>query len=195
MRSVFGAAVAAAMVACSAVGANAQSGGYVWQGPYVGGNLGYQSGAVSNNPTRPSGGEFGIQGGYSWQSGRFVFGTETDMQVSGADDVFAPWKFSNPWFGTLRGRGGVTFNNILLYGTAGLAYGALRAQSTTTGIVESKSSLGWAAGAGVEVGLASNWRARAEYLYIDLSDRPYSVTGANHGLATSLLRMGVNYRF
>jgi len=38
---------------------------------------------------------------------------------------FAPWQFSNPWFGTLRGRAGVAVGNVLIFGTAGLAYGSL----------------------------------------------------------------------
>ena len=59
------------------------------------------------------------------QFGQFVFGAETDLQVSGADDTFASWKFSNPWFGTLRGRAGVAMNNVMFYGTLGLAYGTL----------------------------------------------------------------------
>ena len=74
----------------------------------------------------PSGFAGGLQAGYNVQHGAFVFGAETDIQFSGADDRFAPWKFSNPWFGTLRGRGGYAFNNILFYGTVGLAYGTLR---------------------------------------------------------------------
>ena len=42
--------------------------------------------------------------------------------LSGADDTISPFEFSNPWFGTLRARGGVALNNVLLYGTGGLAY-------------------------------------------------------------------------
>ena len=118
-----------------------------------------------------------------------------DIQLSGAEDTFAPWKFSNPWFGTVRGRAGFAMSNILLYGTAGLAYGSLRAQSTLTGASETKTLPGWAIGAGVEVALNTNWSARAEYLYVDLSERSYSLTGTNNGFETSLLRFGVNYRF
>lgn len=169
--------------------------GYFWQGPYVGANLGYQWGSTSNSPTEPSGVAGGIQGGYNWQIGQFVFGGETDLQLSDADDVFAPWKFSNPWFGTLRARAGWAMNNVLFYGTVGLAYGTLKAQGTLTGISESRTDIGWAAGAGLEVGLTGNWTARAEYLYVDLGERSYSLTGANHGVDSSLLRFGVNYRF
>ena len=169
--------------------------GYYWQGPYVGANLGYQWGSVKNAGNDPSGVTGGIQGGYNWQVGQFVFGGETDLQFSDADDRFAGWKFSNPWFGTLRARGGYAMNNILLYGTVGLAYGTLRAQNLATGIEESRTSIGWAAGAGLEVALMGNWSAKAEYLYVDLNDRSFNLTGANHGIDSSVLRFGVNYRF
>ena len=99
---------------------------YSWAGPYLGGNLGYAWGSVDNNPTKPSGFVGGVQAGYNWQNGPWVFGVEGDIQATGADDTFAPWKFSNPWFGTLRGRVGYAFNNVLFYGTGGLAFGELR---------------------------------------------------------------------
>jgi outer membrane immunogenic protein len=166
---------------------------YSWIGPYVGANAGYQWGTVTNNPTSPSGIFGGLQAGYNWQVGQFVFGGETDIQLSSADDTFAPWKFSNPWFGTLRGRAGIAFSNVLLFGTAGLAYGNLRAE--TAGLTESHTNIGWTAGAGLEVGFTPNWSAKAEWLYLDLSESGYSLTGVNNGLQTSLLRFGVNYRF
>ncbi len=63
---------------------------YNWSGLYAGINAGYDWAHVTNSSIDPS----GIFG---------VFGGETDIQASAADDTFAPWKFSNPWFGTLRG--------------------------------------------------------------------------------------------
>ncbi len=83
-----------------------------WMGPYIGGNLGYGWGEVSNNGTNPAGVLGGIQAGYNYQSGQLVVGIEGDLQLTGAEDTFAPWKFSNPWFGTVRGRIGYAFNNI-----------------------------------------------------------------------------------
>ncbi|MGB7717773.1 MAG: porin family protein, partial [Pseudolabrys sp.] len=77
---------------------------------------------MTNFSGDPSGIAGGGQLGYNWQVGQFVFGAETDIQVSGADDTFAPWKFSNQWFGTLRGRAGYAINNVLLFASAGLAY-------------------------------------------------------------------------
>jgi outer membrane immunogenic protein len=189
-----GLVAAATMLANSADAQSSRS--YFWQGPYVGANLGYQWSAVSANPTRPDGVAGGIQGGYNWQYHQFVFGVETDIQFSGADDVFAPWKFSNPWFGTLRGRAGFLLNNnTLFYATAGVAYGSLEAENTMTGAAESRIHPGWTAGIGVEMALTGNWNAKIEYLYVNLYDRTYSLTGTSNGLDSSVLRMGLNYRF
>ena len=166
---------------------------YSWAGPYLGGNLGYAWGSVHNNVTNPSGVAGGVQGGYNWQNGHFVFSVEGDLQLNGADDTFAPWKFSNPWFGTVRGRAGYAFNNILFYGTAGLAFGSLRAD--TFGLTESHTSAGWTAGVGAEFGLAQNWSAKIEYLYVDLSDSTFNLTGMSNGYQFGLVRAGVNYHF
>jgi outer membrane immunogenic protein len=166
---------------------------YNWTGPYAGLNLGYEWGKVTNTNLEPSGIAGGGQLGYNWQTGQFVLGVETDIQASAADDTFAPYKFSNPWFGTLRGRAGFAINNILLYGTFGLAYGELKGEFF--GVEEDKTLVGWTGGAGMEVGFAPNWSAKVEYLYMDLGSRAYTITGGNNGLQASYLRLGVNYHF
>jgi outer membrane immunogenic protein len=164
-----------------------------WARPYLGINLGYAWGSVANNPTKPSGFVGGVQAGYNWQNGAFVFGLEGDIQATGAEQTFAPWKFSNPWFGTVRGRAGFAFNNILFFGTGGLAFGELRA--TTFGLSESHTNAGWTLGAGAEMGFAPNWSAKIEYLYVDLANSNFVVTGASNGYRFGLIRAGVNYRF
>lgn len=166
---------------------------YKWEGFYAGVNVGYQWGKTVNDSTNPSGIQGGVQGGYNWQNGQFVFGGETDLQVSGAEDTFAPYKFSNPWFGTLRGRLGFAMNNILFFATGGLAYGGVKGE--TGGLSESKTHVGWTLGLGMEYGLNQNWSAKVEYLYVDLGNRAYSITGVNNGLESSVLRVGVNYHF
>ena len=164
-----------------------------WSGPYLGGQLGYQWGNATNNPARPSGIAGGVRGGYNWQTGSLVFGAEADLNISAAQDRFANWKFSNPWFGTVRGRVGYAFSNVLVYGTLGLAVGGGRVE--LGGASETRTHTGWTAGAGMEVALTKAWSARVEYLYVDLSDRPYGLIGSNHGFESSLFRIGVNYRF
>ena len=166
---------------------------YSWAGPYIGGNLGWNWGGVDNIPTKPSGFVGGAQAGYNFQNGPWVFGIEGDIQGNGASDTFAPWKFSNPWFGTLRGRVGYALGNVMFYGTGGLAFGELRA--TTFGVSESHTNAGWTAGVGAEMGFAPNWSAKIEYLYVDLATSNFIVTGASNGYHFGLIRAGVNYHF
>ena len=148
----------------------------------------------SNNPTRPSGVAGGLEAGFNWQHGNFVYGGEADIQLSGAEDTFAPWQFSNPWFGTVRGRAGVAIGNVLVFGTAGLAYGSLTA-NTPGNLSESHTSLGWVAGVGAEVGFTPHWSAKAEWLYLDLADRSYSVPdiacGSERGEDASSQALGI----
>ena len=122
-----------------------------------------------------------------------MFGVEGDIQATGADDTFAPWKFSNPWFGTVRGRAGYAFSNVLFYGTAGLAFGELRA-GRSAGRSPTPAPAG-PRGVGAEVGFAPNWSAKIEYLYVDLSDSQFAITGVSNGYRFGIVRAGVNYRF
>jgi outer membrane immunogenic protein len=166
---------------------------YYWCGPYIGANVGAQWGELSNSTAKPSGVFAGVQGGYNWQFGQWVAGWEADFQFSSANDTFGIFKFSNPWFGTVRGRGGIAFDNILLYGTAGLAYG--RGRIDVGSLSEVNTHLGWTIGAGVEYGLSRDWSIKAEFLRIDLSSEPFVLTGLTHGLSSNVFRIGVNYHF
>src|SRR5260221_5421138 len=130
---------------------------YSWAGPYLGANLGYAWGSVENNLTKPSGFVGGAQVGYNWQTRPWVFGVAGDIHATGADDTFAPWKFSNPWFGTVRGRAGYAFGNILLFGTGRLAFCELRGQ--TFRLSPAPNSAGSTAPAGPEFGLAPHQSA------------------------------------
>ena len=202
-RTKFAVALAALALISSAAaaadnlpyGPSMRPGTYIWQGPYVGANLGYQWSSINNNTASPDGIAGGVQAGYNVQYGQFVFGGETDLQVSDADDTFASWKFSNPWFGTLRARAGIAMNNIMVYGTVGLAYGTLKMQNALTEVSETHTSAGWAGGLGMEVGLTEHWTARAEYLYVDLGGSSFVLDGNNHAIQSNILRFGVNYRF
>jgi outer membrane immunogenic protein len=205
-KTLFVAALAAAFAAGPAAAADIQrgpapyysapmapAGVYKWAGPYAGLNIGYEWGKVTGTVGEPSGIAGGGQLGYNWQYDQFVFGGETDIQFSAADDTFAPWKFSNPWFGTLRARGGAAFNNMLLYATLGLAYGNLKGQ--LFGLDETKTEIGWTAGVGLEYGFTPNWSAKVEYLYMDLASRAFTITGVDNGLQANLVRFGLNYHF
>jgi outer membrane immunogenic protein len=100
------------------------------------------------------------------------------------------------WFGTIRGRLGVLpANNILIYTTAGLAYGRVDENvslnnvgglgvgvpgfSFQCGLIpagtpncfvgsSSRITAGWTTGAGLEYALSRNLSLKTEYLYVNL---------------------------
>ena len=96
----------------------------------------------------------GGQIGWNFQSGIWVFGMEADLQASGQNDsrsvnggdfnlqtgggnfivgsTNGTIEEKRQWLGTLRGRVGQTWNNILIYGTGGLAYGKVKFSGTET---------------------------------------------------------------
>ena len=99
------------------------------------------------------------------------------------------------WFGTVRGRVGYLVTpTLLLYGTAGFAYGQVNAFGF------SNTPTGWTAGGGVEWMFAPHWTAKLEYLYVDLSSNGATGgLGFNYGYyfhpQFNVVRVGVNYLF
>lgn len=162
----------------------------------------------------------GGQLGYNWQiSGEryaandFVAGLETDIQgingsngspasygflqnpVSQGDAMFSTTNVSKrvSYLGTVRGRlGYLALPELLIYGTAGMAYGSAQSNVTTyqgdagyydaltTGVVGSGSYsntlVGWISGGGVEWMFLKDWSAKVEYLYYDLGNVSYSIS-------------------
>lgn len=200
---------------------------YNWTGFYVGFNLGGVSGKVETSYTLGGKAPFvglhgmgGVQSGYNFQTGHYVFGVESDVQITGQSNN---WQFSTtsggvtatintkqkvPGLFTLRGRAGYAVDKWLFYGTAGLAYGEVESVvtmtspnlATTTANFE-KSRGGWVAGAGVEAPLFSGWTAKFEYLYIDfgsinesfMASAPFTIVNVSTRVRDHSLRMGLNY--
>ena len=168
---------------------------YSWAGPYLGGNLGYAWGSVDNNPTKPSGFVGRRPGRLQLaEPGPWVFGVEGDIQATGAEETFAPWKFSNPWFGTVRGRVGYALQQrpVLRHRRSGLRRTARRPPSACRNPTPMRAG---PLGVGAEMGFAPNWSAKIEYLYVDLANSNFVITGASNGYRFGLIRAGVNYRF
>ena len=59
---------------------------------------------------------------------------------------------NNNWLATVRGRAGYAFDRVLVYGTAGAAFGDVRANFSNDP-VSSTTEPGWTVGAGVEFAL------------------------------------------
>ncbi len=93
----------------------------------------------------------------------------------------------------MRGRAGYAFNNILFYGTGGLAFGELTGRDLRPVGIPHHRRLD--PGVGAEFGLAPNWSAKVEYLYVDLAESNFTITGVSNGYQFGLVRAGVNYHF
>jgi outer membrane immunogenic protein len=186
--------------------------------------------APTSLDTKPKGMIGGAQIGYNWQMGSLVTGLEADIQgsdmkgsatrspVSLIDTGPLTGSFQSAdqrlsWFGTVRGRLGITVTPaVLLYATGGLAYGEVKGSANTffdefaswpASIRETK--VGWTAGAGAEWMFAHHWSAKIEYLYLDLGSisavanqapTPF-IFQASYTWKTqqNIVRAGVNYHF
>lgn len=114
------------------------------------------------------------------------------------------------FFGTVRGRvGALVVPTVLLYATAGLAYGQVDSNTTLTGATKAQNyNPGWTAGGGIEGAIGGGWSAKLEYLYLDLGrvsgtftssllapNGLSSVVGSfNSRVTDSIVRVGVNYK-
>ncbi len=179
---------------------------YDWTGVYGGIAVGYGWGSydVTAAPSFDFDGNGFLAGGTlgsNWQSGQFVFGLEGDMSWAGMDgSTIAPWNdrtlsVKNRWYGTLRGRAGVAIDEILLYGTGGVA--ATRINASDPVASSTNTHTGWTLGGGIEAGLMENVSAKVEYLYSDFGNRTYHLDNGPTRIDNSshIVRTGVNYRF
>ncbi len=196
---------------------------YNWTGFYVGGNAGYgwasahdsmalggawlTDGSSDNIPLTPLGnGQLkprgftgGLQAGYNYQAGPWVFGLEADANVTrmtanfsrpnlnlGSGDSYAfSSSFASDWLVTVRPRLGYAVDRLLVYATGGLAIAnqkfsqniaQLNAPFTEAGSV-SATKAGWTAGVGLEYALGNRWSVKAEYLHVDLGSASFSTSG------------------
>jgi outer membrane immunogenic protein len=180
-------------------------GGPGWGGPgwgWGGGNSGGTGGVVG-----------GGQIGYNFQfSPWLVVGVETDFQGTSIGSSGGGWQGWGGgvdtarinWFGTVRGRLGVTFpglSQLLIYGTGGFAYGDVQRNFwwSNNSVVQT----GWTAGGGAEWLFLPNWSVKAEYLYTEISGNQqnwlwnpgFSLNNINNRTRFHTVRAGVNYHF
>ncbi len=195
----------------------------------------------SINDVRSQGGVFGAHAGYNWQFGRVVTGLEIDfsatdikgsngvseaLAVPGVGSVSSSDVLGENvrYLGSSRARlGWLPTDNVLLYGTAGLAWERLdltetQSQSVTPGggllnpgaisLRDPTDKFGWVAGIGAEAMLGSpNWIGRVEYLHYDfgqvMTARSVTNTAPGFGSFTSpagsqtidVVRAGISYKF
>jgi outer membrane immunogenic protein len=180
-----------------------------WSGFYIGAMGGYGS-ENTDDPLGIKGGFGGGTVGYNWQFANFVAGIEADgafadinnsaSAVVGGIPITATAKIDA--LATVRGRFGVAFDQVLLYGTGGFALADTKvsASSPTVGVSDTKTLTGWTAGAGVEWMFLPRWSLKAEYLYRSFSGTTFFASQLPPGIATGTLNInsgqfGINYHF
>ena len=207
---------------------------FTWTGFYIGANAGgafrtnnnlynnalFFGGAApvfgfnngSNNGRFIGGGQAGV----NYQVGQFVFGVEGDGQALVGGRPTFPGGVgggSTSFLGTVRGRGGLAFDRLLVYGTGGVAFGNSNLPTTAVATVAgipgffttangNNMRVGYAVGAGLEYAFAPNWSVKAEYLFTDLgrNNRAY-LLGTGPGFTVTgreqnhIVRAGINYHF
>jgi outer membrane immunogenic protein len=170
--------------------------------------------------------------GVNWQYESLVLGLETDINytgfsqskqrdilIDGGGNVDLPvstgLKFESNWYGTIRARAGFAADNLLFYGTGGLAYGQVKASGyidsdgvdgvgTWQGSVDD-INWGWTLGAGMEYAFDDSWLVGAEYLFTDLgtaswrynndSELPDTNARGEADVQFNTFRMTVKYKF
>lgn len=205
---------------------------YNWAGFYVGVNAGYAWGRTNGEEIAPivppafngvgstgafksSGFTGGVTAGYNWWVSNFLFGVEADANwldrsktITGTlGNAATSFHTGSGFFGTLRGRAGLTFDRALMYMTGGIS--AIQHNSFVSDpppgtllSAKTKLRLGWVVGGGVEYALNYNWSTKVEYLHIDSGA---SNVAAPTGFGTipqyriahrdNVIRVGLNYKF
>jgi outer membrane immunogenic protein len=209
---------------------------FTWTGVYVGGQVGYAwgagnfnvtgfdptartfiSGTLANNPNGVIG---GAHLGYQYQFNQLVLGIEGSVDgTSLTNTATFPIAFrggnlsaetSADVQGSVRGKIGIAWDRLLIYGTGGVAFGGFstdfRLVAPNVPILAtahtSSTRVGWTAGGGIEYAVVNNWWVFAEYRFTDfgtLRDNLLANGGAffngRRRLEENQVQVGFSYRF
>jgi outer membrane immunogenic protein len=228
-KTIFG-FVVFALLTVTAPSMAADSMPYNWTGFYAGINGGYGWGetqwdyasATTKADHHVNGGMVGGTVGanmqfFASQGGipAVVGGIESDFDWA---DLGGDGACPNPRFrakssidalATVRGRLGLAFDRLFIYGTGGLAvaktdvetvdtWGAAIPPSGTAKNGEGKWKAGYVMGVGVEYAAWKNLSLKVEYQYYDLGKSTYHVDNdlpVRAGVRGDIIRTGVNYAF
>ena len=146
---------------------------YNWTGLYLGinggfgtGNSNWSDGPIGTTGSFPTSGFLiGGTAGINYQIGEYVFGVEGDGDWTNLNGnsgstcgaisaVVTPpvsCQTQSQWLATVRGRVGYAFDRILLYGTAGAAFGNIQTGLNPPSTFDSTVEAGWTVGAGLEL--------------------------------------------
>jgi opacity protein-like surface antigen len=204
---------------------------YDWTGFHIGAHVSETSFNVSGSAVNgatgtpvasgivsPSDWHGGIQLGYDYMMpSRVVIGMEADVSsgsrktVATADASGTAGYETNVFDSeTVRARLGYAVDDILLYGTGGLAWsnnqyirtqltGTLNLATSGTDEAITKYLSGWTAGGGIAFAFEENWNAFAEYRHTSYGSStnalPFSAIVTTSKTEVNEVDFGVNYKF
>ena len=177
---------------------------YVWSGPYAGAFVGYNFSRFENagDVTFDGNGVVGgVYAGYNFEAGPVVYGIEADLGGSGVDgSAFSPALGGNidgdqNVFGSLRGRVGYQADPFLVFATGGVA--ASRNELSSGSVSDTKTSVGFTVGAGVEAKISDDVSGRLEYRYSKFGSETYDLgtTSVSSGFDEHSIRAGIALKF
>jgi opacity protein-like surface antigen len=181
---------------------------YNWSGFYLGANLGgaWGTGSLNIPGNNLYGGltEFigGIQAGYNFQAGDFLFGVEGDFDGTTFGHPTLPTptlgSVNQDWIGTIAGRVGIVEDRWLVYGKFGGGWVQSNALLNFPGVTWQGSNVnsGWLAGVGVEYGFKSHWTIKLEYDQIFLGNwTSATLPPIQLNRDLQMVKFGANYKF
>jgi outer membrane immunogenic protein len=155
-----------------------------WAGWYVGGH----AGAAFDDSGDDDQFVGGIHLGHNWQSNAWVYGLEADGTFG--DDI--------DYLASVRGRLGVAFNRMFVYGTGGVAFTEAERDFVSFAGVPfsgSDSETGWVVGGGAEYKLTSNLNLGVEALHYSFdADDPVNAFTSDD-LDFTVVRGRLTYQF
>lgn len=127
----------------------------------------------------------GIHVGANWQWNQWVIGIEGSVDDADVSQTFVVG--TCPLFcanlsttkigvqGSVRGRLGIAFDRVLIYGTGGVTFADITNTYDSTAFGGGFASIGeirtgWTAGGGAQYAVTDNWSVRAEYRHTDFGD-------------------------
>jgi outer membrane immunogenic protein len=204
MNLIKSAAVASAALLIAAPQASAAP--FEFAGFYAGVHGGYVDSTAdfSSGNLTDDGSLGGVQAGYNFLSGNFLYGVETDISLSNADPsgacpdngAFSCEVESGP-MATLRARVGYAVDDWLIYVTGGAA--GSRFELDTDGPGGRNNGLfGWTVGAGAEYLVGDIVGVKLEYRYLQFGDFERDLedaTGADIDVNMHVIMGGINFHF
>ncbi len=185
-----------------------------WQGGYggldlniTGGGGTIDRGAGSNNLERAEARLLpGFHVGYNFQpfggseNRGWLLGTEMDFSLASisqrhTDPVLGHFRMRSTFLSSARLRAGYAFDNLLIYGTFGLALSDLKFKTATANGVDLR--LGLALGAGVEYKMSDSWSMRLEATAYDFGQEKINFNGTRRNVDSGMaqIRVGFSRKF